>query len=131
IGSILLLPLVCDDVALVIRPDDFYDDANRLIYEHLLELQNSARRIDLTLLIERLRAAGIYEQIGGAGYLAEVARSVETAANAVYYAEIVRDKALLRNLIQSSTEILRDAYEDGTEPREQLNRAEQKIFSIL
>ena len=54
-----------------------------------------------------------------------------TAANAVHYAEIVRDKAMLRGLIDSSTEILRDAYEDGSEPREQLNRAEQKIFAIL
>src|SRR5690606_13906852 len=51
--------------------------------------------------------------------------------NAVHYAQIVHDKALLRRLIISSTEVLRDAYEDGSEPREQLNRAEQKIFSIL
>ncbi len=131
IGSILLLPMVCDDVALVLKADDFYDDANRILFEHLMELQNMSRKIDMTLLVERLRTAGQYEAIGGAGYLAEVARSVETAANAVFYAQIVRDKSLLRGLIQSSTEVLRDAYEDGSDPREQLNRAEQKIFAIL
>ncbi|HZZ29313.1 MAG TPA: replicative DNA helicase [Pirellulales bacterium] len=131
LGSILLLPYVCDDVALVIRPDDFYDDANRCIFQHFLDLQNLSRQIDMALLVERLRTAGEYEKIGGAGYLAEIARSVPTAANAVHYAEIVRDKALLRGLIGSSTEILRDAYEDGSDPREQLNRAEQKIFAIL
>lgn len=131
LGSIFLLPHVCDDVALIIRPDDFYDEANRCIFEHFLELQNLSRQIDMALLVERLRTSGDYEKIGGAAYLAEVARSVPTAANAVYYAQIVRDKSLLRGLISSSTEILRDAYEDSSDPREQLNRAEQKIFSIL
>jgi replicative DNA helicase len=131
LGSILLLPTVADDVALVVRPDDFYDDANRRIYEHLQELNGLSKRIDMTLLVERLRASGEFELIGGAPYLAEIARSVPTAANAVHYAQIVRDKSLLRALITSSTEVLRDAYEDGSDPREQLNRAEQKIFAIL
>ena len=58
-------------------------------------------------------------------------QSVATAANAVYYAEIVRDKSTLRSLIHSSTEILRDSYDESLEPREMLARAEQKIFSIL
>jgi replicative DNA helicase len=131
LGSILLLPHICDDVSLVIRPEDFYDDANRVIFEHFLSIISLSRQIDMALLVERLRTAGDYEKIGGAAYLAEIARSVPTAANAIHYAHIVRDKALLRGLINSSTEILRDAYEDGSDPREQLNRAEQKIFSIL
>lgn len=131
LGSILLLPNCCDDVALLIRPEDFYDDANRRIYEHLQELHNTSRRVDMTLLVERLRTSGDFDPCGGAAYLGEIAHSVPTAANAVYYAQIVRDKALLRGLINSSTEILRDAYDDGVDPREQLNSAEQKIFSIL
>ena len=90
-----------------------------------------SRQIDMALLVERLKTAGDYDKFGGAGFLAEIARSVPTAANAVHYAQIVRDKSLLRGLIHSSTEILRDAYEDDSDPREQLNRAEQKIFSIL
>src|SRR5215471_2439331 len=131
LGSILLLPHACDDVSLILRPDDFYDDANRTIFEHFLALVEMSRQIDMALVVERLRTSGDYEKIGGAAYLAEVARSVPTAANAVHYAQIVRDKAMLRGLISSSTEILRDAYEDGCDPREQLNRAEQKIFAIL
>ena len=131
LGSILLLPHVCDDVALVIRPEDFYDEANRCVFQHFIALQSMSRQIDMALLVERMRTAGEYEKFGGAAYLAEIARSVPTAANAVHYAEIVRDKSLLRGLIESSTDILRDAYEDDSDPREQLNRAEQKIFSIL
>ncbi len=131
LGSILLLPQVCDDVALIVRVEDFYDDANRLLYQHLSQMHDAGKRIDMTLLVERLRTAGDYEAIGGAAYLAEVGRSAPTASHAVHYAEIVRDKAMLRALIESSTEILRNAYDESNETREQVNRAEQSIFEIL
>src|SRR5262245_34126033 len=101
LGSILLLPTVCDDVALVLRPEDFYDDANRTIFTHMLEMHDAGRKIDTTLLVERLRGTGSYETVGGAAYLAEVLQSVPTAANAVYYAQIVKDKSTLRGLINS------------------------------
>ena len=70
------------------------------------------------------------EAIGGTAYLAEVVHSVPYAANAVYYAEIVRDKATLRALIHASTEILRDAYEPTLDPREMVSRAEEQIFAV-
>ena len=131
LGSILLLPTVCDDVAMVLRPEDFYDDANRTLYTHMRAMNDEGRRIDTTLLVDRLKNQGEYDLVGGAAYLAEVLQSVPTAANAVYYAEIVKDKATLRALIHSSTEILRDAYDESVEPREMLGRAEEKIFGIL
>jgi replicative DNA helicase len=131
LGSILLLPIVCDDVALVVRAEDFYDDANQVIYTHLREMHDEGRRIDTTLLVERLRSKGDFERVGGAAYLAEILQSVPTAANAAHYAEIVKAKATLRALIHSSTEILRDAYDETEDAQEMLSRAEQKIFSIL
>ncbi len=131
LGSILLLPDVCDEVALILRPADFYDDANGRLYTHLVALRDLGRRIDATLLVERLRSAGDFELVGGAAYLAEVVRSVPHAANAVHYAQIVRDKSTLRSLIHTSTDILREVYDESIEPREMLNRAEEKIFSIL
>src|SRR5262245_16629785 len=109
LGSILLLPTVCDDVALIVRPEDFYDEANRTLFTHMRAMHDEGRRIDTTLLVERLKNAGQYELIGGAAYLAEVMQSVPTAANATYYAEIVKSKGTLRSLIHASTEILRDA----------------------
>jgi replicative DNA helicase len=131
LGSILLLPLCCDDVALIVRPEDFYDEANRKLFVHLREMHDANKRIDLTLLVERLKHAGDLEPIGGMAYLGEVMNSVATAAHATEYAEVVRDKATLRSLIYASTEILRDAYDTGQEPRELLSGAEQKIFQIL
>ena len=80
--------------------------------------------LDMLLLVERLKSDGDFEAIGGAAYLGEIAQSVPYAANAVYYARIVRDKATQRALIHASTEILRDAYDPALEPREMLNRVE-------
>src|SRR5262245_25012039 len=90
LGSILLLPIVCDDVALILHPDDFYDDAHKTLYTHLRSMHDEGRRIDTTLLVERLRGQGDFERIGGAPFLAEVLQSVPTAANATYYAQIVK-----------------------------------------
>ena len=130
LGSILLDPNLADDIALVLRPEDFYAEANKKLYGHLLAMHDEGSRIDSTLLLERLRSAGDLELIGGAAYLAEVAHSVPYAANAVYYAEIVRAKATLRALIHASTEILRDAYEPTLDPRELVGRAEEQIFAV-
>ena len=128
----LLQPDVCDEVALVLRVDDFYDEAHRRIYCHMQAMHEEGRRTDdLTLLCERLKSAGDAEFVGGFAYLGELLNSTGTAAHATYYAEIVRDKSTLRSLIHSSTEILRDAYDESVEPREMLARAEQRIFSIL
>ncbi|HEY2148351.1 MAG TPA: replicative DNA helicase [Pirellulales bacterium] len=131
LGSILLLPEVCDEVALIIRPQDFYDEANQKLFAHMQAIHDAGRKVDLTLLLERLNASGDMELIGGPGYLAEVARSVPHAANAEHYAGIVREKSILRALIHSSTDILRDAYDDSSDARQTLSRAEEKIFAIL
>lgn len=130
LGSILLDPNLADDVALILRPEDFYAEANQKLYGHLLAMHDDGKRIDATLLLERLRSTSDLELIGGAAYVAEVVHSVPYASNAVYYAEIVRAKATLRSLIHASTEILRDAYEPMLDPRELVSRAEEKIFAV-
>lgn len=130
LGSLLLDPNLCDDVAVIVRSDDFYAEANQKLYAHLSAMRDEGKRIDATLLLERLRQSGELEAIGGRAYLAEVVQSVPYAAHAVQYAEIVRDKASLRALIHASTEILRDAYEPTLDPREMVGRAEEMIFHV-
>lgn len=131
LGSILLMPEACDDVAMILRPEDFHDDANQRLFENMLGMHDEGRKIDVTLLTERLKSNGVYELIGGAAYLVKVANSVPNAAHAVYYSNIVREKATFRSLINASTEILRDAYDETNEAKELLSQAEQRIFSIL
>ena len=130
IGSVLLLPEVSDDIA-SLRADDFYDAANRKIYETLRDMHDSGEKIDITLLVSKLRTSGDYEKVGGAAYLAKLSASVPNAAHAVYYADIVTEKAVYRKLIASSTEILRDSYEQTSTAKELCAQAEQKIFAIM
>ena len=80
LGSLLLDPQMCDEIALMLRHDDFYADANQRLYRNLLAMHDQGKRIDITLLVERLKQEGEYEAIGGAAYLAEVAQSVPYAA---------------------------------------------------
>lgn len=131
IGSLLLLPDVCDEVALILRADDFYDDANRRIFVHMLALHDSGQQIDPLLLAERLKSEGQYEAVGGAAYLLELTHEVATAAHAEYYARIVHDKAVLRSLIHASTDILQEAYDPQVPSREVLSHAEERVFRIL
>lgn len=131
LGSILLLPSVFDEVALILRPSDFYDEANRCLYEHLLQMHDTGQSIDPMLLVERLRSADQYQSIGGAAYLAEIGQIVPTAAHAEYYARIVADKSVLRSLVHAGTDIVHDAFDPTLETRAALSRAEEKVFSIL
>ncbi|MGB1926351.1 MAG: replicative DNA helicase [Rubripirellula sp.] len=130
IGSVLLLPEISDDIA-SLRADDFYDDSNRKIYETLREMHDTGEKIDITLLVSKLRTAGDYEKVGGAAYLAKLSASVPNAAHAIYYANIVTEKAVYRKLIASSTDILRDSYEQTSTAKELCAQAEQKIFAIM
>ncbi len=131
LGSLLLLPEACDEVALIIRAEDFYDDAHQRIFRHMQALHEDGGRIDPLLLAERLRDSGEFETVGGSSYLLEVGREVSTAAHAEYYARIVHEKSLLRSLIHVSTDILKDAYEPSVDGREMLSRAEERVFGIL
>jgi replicative DNA helicase len=130
LGSLLLDPNLCDDVILLIKPEDFYADANRKLFAHMVTMHSEGKRIDALLLVDRLKREGDLEAVGGAEYLADIARSVPVAAHAVYYAGLVREKATLRSLIHTSTEIIRDAFDESQDPLEMVSRAEQKIFSI-
>ncbi len=130
LGSLLLDTQMCDEIALMLRQEDFYADANQRLYRNLMAMHDEGKRIDITLLVERLKQEGEYEAIGGAAYLAEVAQSVPYAANATYYAEIVRNKSTVRELIHATTEILRDAWDPTYDPRELVSHAEEKIFAV-
>ncbi len=110
LGSLLLDADLCDEVALIIAAEDFYADANKRLYRHILEMREAGKRIDVLLLIERLKKNYELEEVGGSAYITEVAQSVPWAANAAYYARSVAEAAKLRRIIHTATEALRDAY---------------------
>ena len=131
LGSILLKPDVCDEVALILRAEDFYDDAHVRLFRCISGMHDQGRKIDIALLVDELKRQGDFERVGGAQFLARIGEAVPTAAHATQYANIVRSDATSRSLIDASTEILQDAYDSANDPKDLLNQAEQKIFSIL
>jgi replicative DNA helicase len=132
LGSMLRDNGVIGDVLQIIDKDGnaFYLDAHQKIFKGIVSLYESARPIDLVMLAELLKEQGLIEDIGGYGYLGELWDAAPTAANAEYYARIVRDKALVRHLIHASTEILRDSYDQVMSADDLLEAAERKVLDI-
>jgi replicative DNA helicase len=130
LGSMLRDNAVISDIVQVVRAESFYSDAHQKIFQAIVSLYDKGHPVDVILLADELKQRGQIEDIGNYGYLGELWEAAPTAANAEYYARIVRDRALVRNLIHVSTEILRDAY-DGVQPAEELlNTAERKVFEV-
>ncbi|HZU37757.1 MAG TPA: replicative DNA helicase [Gemmataceae bacterium] len=130
LGSMLRDNGVIGDVLQVVHKDNFYADAHQKIFQGIVTLYDRGHPVDLVVLAELLKEQKLIEDIGGYGYLAELWDAAPTAANAEYYARIVRDKAIVRHLIHASTEILRDAYDQAMPADELLETAERKVLDI-
>jgi replicative DNA helicase len=130
LGSMLRDNVVIGDILQIIRPDNFYLDAHQKICQAMTALYDQGHPVDLVVLAEELKTRKQIEDIGGYAYLGQLWYAAPTAANAEYYARIVRDKAIIRHLIHSSNEILRDAYDQAMPADELLESAERKVLDI-
>ncbi len=131
LGSLLIEEGAWDVVADVIQGADFYRDDHRRIYQAMYVLAEDNQPVDVLTLQQELARQGDLEKIGGVAYLVELAEATPSAANVRAYAEIVRDRAILRGLISATNEIQQDAYQPaGRSSREVLDVAESRIFSI-
>jgi len=114
-----------------LETSDFYNNAHKIIYEAVISLYEKNEPIDIITLEQELRKKGDLEKIGGAYYLAELANLVPSSANVENHVKIVKEKAVLRNLITACTEILKESYEESDDAEQILSDAQQKIFEIL
>lgn len=131
IGGLMLEPASLDGVSSLLDGDDFYRRDHRLIYEAICGLSGKGKPFDVVTLGEWFDACGTGEQIGGAGYLTELVTSTPSAANIAAYAAIVREKAILRRLIEAGTQIVNDGFQPGqASVRDILDKAEQRVFRI-
>jgi len=130
LGGILIENEAINRVTEILDPDDFYRDAHRKIFNALINLSERDEPADLITLTNELRKTDQLDSIGGASYLTSLIDSVPTAANIEYYAKIVKEKAILRKLIQTSTEIITQSYEDRGDVEVFLDEAERAIFEI-
>lgn len=131
LGSILIDPECFDDVAQIVRADDFYLETHGSIFALMQKYSMQSKNIDVITLINSLVANGVYEDDAAArSYIKLLVDIVPGSANAKDYAEIVRDKSTLRRLINATEEIQKDAYSEGEDVSKIVDLAEQRIFEI-
>lgn len=131
LGGLMLAPESFDRVGDKLTANDFYRRDHQLIWRAIAELVEKDRPCDAVTLGEWFDSQGLSEQVAGGAYLIELATNTPSAANITAYAEIVRDKAVMRKLIEVGTQIVNDGFQpDGRETTELLATAEQKVFAI-
>jgi replicative DNA helicase len=130
LGAILINNHAFNQAAEVIDAQDFFRDAHRRIFEKMVGLTDRSEPVDLVTLKDELHRSGELDEVGGPAYISALTDGVPRSANVEYYARIVREKATLRRLIQSATDVLARAYEGEEDADDLLDRAEQSIFQI-
>ncbi|HET7773896.1 MAG TPA: DnaB-like helicase N-terminal domain-containing protein, partial [Burkholderiaceae bacterium] len=131
LGGLMLDNGAWDKVGDLIREDDFYRFDHRLIWQHIAKLIEKSRPADVITVYESLQIAGRADEAGGLAYLNALATSVPSAANVRRYAEIVRDRAVLRKLVTVAEDIAGAAYNpQGKDTKQLLDEAESRVFAI-
>jgi replicative DNA helicase len=131
LGGLLLENEALDRIADILVPADFYRHDHRLIYEHISNLINNNKPADIVTVAESLDNASELSSVGGLAYLGELAQNTPTAANIRRYAEIVRERAIMRKLVEVGSSIAESAYTpQGRDAQQLLDEAEAKIFQI-
>ncbi|MBN1525035.1 MAG: replicative DNA helicase [Spirochaetales bacterium] len=130
LGAMLLDPEAISTVIRFLRPDDFYKNANKRIYQAILDLYNRGDAVDLITLTEELKTKTLLESSGGPAYLSELSSRVPTSANVEYYAKIVQECSIRRQLARVASEMVAQSYEDKYDVRVIIEEAEQAIFKL-
>ncbi|MBR4006037.1 MAG: replicative DNA helicase [Treponema sp.] len=130
LGAMLLNWESVNEVVLYIRASHFYDQRNQIIFDSLVHLSESNVKGDMLTLIDDLTKRGKLDAAGGVSYISSLTDMVPTSANIDYYANIVLDQSIRRNLIRISSEIKAESFDETKDSRNILEEAEQKIFKL-
>jgi replicative DNA helicase len=130
LGSMLLSKDAIADVAEVLRGVDFYRPAHETIHDAIIDLYGRSEPVDMITVAAELQRRGELQRIGGAPYLHTLSANVPIAANAGYYAEIVREKALLRRLVDAGTKIVQIGYAGEGQVDDIVDQAQAEVYKI-
>ena len=130
LGSMLIEHEAATIALQMLRPEDFYKPAHRMIFETIYELYERDNPLDLLTVENELRDKNQLDQVGGSSYLSDLTRSVSSAANIDYHSQIIAEKAIKRNLILGCTDIIKNAYDTTSDAYDVLDSAEQRIFDL-
>ena len=130
LGAVFLDPEAIIDASNVLQPDDFYEHANRIVFQAMLNISDREEVIDPVTLQDELKKNNQVDDIGGIAYVTELSMATPTAAHVTYYAKIVKRKAILRNLISTSQRIIQNAIEGSDDVTDILDDAESQIMGV-
>ncbi len=130
LSAILLTPESFDEVAEVLKPEHFYSDANRRIFDAIFELQRMQRAVDVVSVASYLRDKNRLQQVGGSAYLAQLTDATPFVANIESHARLIREKWRLRQVIAVCQTVAAEGYGDCGETQPFIDRAEQRLFEI-
>jgi replicative DNA helicase len=130
LGGILLDPAVLPTIAGRLRPDDFYLDRHRVLYEAMLDLQDARVGIDLRTVQAKLEQQLKFDEVGGLAYLVGLDLDLPDIGRIDNYVEIVKERSVRRRLIQAAGQIVRDCLDGGVDAREALGHAEQAVLGL-
>ena len=130
LGSLLIDPQAMIKVADIVTPDDFYTPAHEKIYTAILELYEKHQPVDILSVTNRLKEKDLLQSVGGSSYLADLTNQVATSSHADHFAEIVKEKKVLRELIRAAGQIAEDAFSTPEDVELLLDGIEQKILAI-
>lgn len=130
LGSLLIDKDAIVRVAESLKPEHFYQEQHTTIYASILTLYEKRSPADLVTVTDELKRMDKYEFVGGSGYLTTLVNSVPTSAHVEHYANLVKDKAIKRNLISAASKIVQESYEDEKDVKELLDSSEQTLFGI-
>ena len=130
LGSMLLDKEAVAAAVEQLKGEDFYSDAHKEIFSGIINLFDRGEPVDLVTVTDELRQRGTLEGVGGVTYISDLSMAVPSTANIQYYIRIVKEKSLLRKLIQAANEILQESYEAQEEIENIIDHAEKRIFDI-
>jgi len=130
LGALMLDKNAIIRVADLIKADNFYTPTHTRIFEAIFELFKRGEPIDILTVTKKLKDKNLLTEVGGSAYLTDLINSVPTATHISYYAKLVKQKKLLRDLIRASAEINERVFDTSEDPEDLLDEVEQKIFAI-
>ena len=130
LGSMLIDSRCVNDVIGMLRPDDFYVRTNREIFETIYEMFSYSEVIDPVTVVDKMRERGVYDEQNTTKYIAQLMQITPTAANVKQYARIVHDKALMRSLLEATSDVMEMVYEGSGTAQDLLEAAEKRIFAL-
>lgn len=131
LGALIIEGSLINQVLEILTSEDFYKDSHKKIISAMIDLDRESKPIDLLTVFEFLKAKGqLLEDVGGSNYLTYLTEIVPSTANVNYYAQIVKEKSILRNLVVTASDIAKQSHEDGIDVDDLVDRAEHSILEV-